>query len=77
MLFPMLYTMSNSKRASVKEVWRPVGDLGGWDLRFERHFNDWKMEMVENLFNLIKDKKINPLEQDRRVGSLQKMAISQ
>ena len=52
MLFPMLYTMSGSKRASVKEVWRPVGELGGWDLQFERHFNDWELETVENLFNL-------------------------
>ena len=66
MLFPMLYTMSGSKRASVKEVWRPIEDLRGWDLRFERHFNDWEMETVENLFNPIKDKKINLLEEDRR-----------
>ena len=66
MLFLMLYTMSGSKRASVKEVWWPIGELGGWDLRFERHFNDWELEMVENLFNLIKYKKINPLEEDRR-----------
>ena len=35
MLFPMLYTMSVPKRASVKEVWRPVGELGGWDLWFK------------------------------------------
>ena len=53
MLFPMLFTMSGSKRASMKEVWRPVGELRGWDLRFERHFNDWEMETMKNLFNLI------------------------
>ena len=29
MLFPILYTLSGSKRASVKEVWGPVGELGG------------------------------------------------
>ena len=72
MLFPMLYTMFGSKRASVKEVWRPVRERGGWDLRFERHFNDWELETVENLFNLIKDKKINPLEEDRRAWKLSK-----
>ena len=29
MLFPILYTMSSSKRVSVNEVWRLVGELGG------------------------------------------------
>ena len=72
MLFPMLYTMSGSKRASVKEVWRPVGELGGWDLWFEKHLIDWEMETVENLFNRIKDKKINPLEEDRMAWKLTK-----
>ena len=72
MLFPMLYTMFGSKRASVKEVWRLVGELGGWDLRFERQFNDWELETVEILFNLIKDKKIIPLEEDRRAWKLTK-----
>ena len=28
MFFPMLYTLFGSKRASVKEVWRPIGQLG-------------------------------------------------
>ena len=41
-------------------------------IRFERHFNDWELETVENLFNLIKDKKINPLEEDRKAWKLTK-----
>ena len=49
MFFPMLYTLSGSKVANVKEVWRLVGELGGWDLRFERHFNYWELETMENL----------------------------
>ena len=71
-LFLMLYTLSGSKGASVKEVWRPIRELGGWDLQFERHFNDWELEMVENLFNLIEYKKVNPLEEDRRAWNLTK-----
>ena len=41
-LFPPLYVLAGigSKGASVKDVWRPVGEQGGWDLHFERHFND-------------------------------------
>ena len=39
-LFPMLYVLTGSKGASVKEVWRPAGEQGGWDILFERHFND-------------------------------------
>ena len=31
-----------------------------------------EMETVENLFNLIKDKKINPLEEDKRAWKLTK-----
>ena len=72
MFFPILYTLFGSKVANVKEVWRLVGELRGWDLWFERHFNDWELEMMENLFNLIKDKKISSLEEDRRAWKLTK-----
>ena len=72
MIFPTLYILAGSKGASMKEVWKPTGEQGGWDLLFEKHFNDWELETVENLFNLIKDKKINSLEQDKRVWKLTK-----
>ena len=71
-LFPMLYTLASYKEAKVKEVWRLVGEQGGWDLRFERHFNDWELEKTENLFDMIKDKKIHSLEKDRRAWKLTK-----
>ena len=41
-----------------------IGD-GGADQKKE-------LETVENLFNLIKDKKINPLEEDRKAWKLTK-----
>ena len=60
MLFPTFYAMAESTGASVKEVWMPLTEEGGWSLCFKRPINDWERERVEGLIIVIKDKKINP-----------------
>ena len=60
MLYPILYVLAGTKGASVKEEWMPLEEEGGWNLRFERPFIEWEMDRVEDLINVIKDKKIQP-----------------
>ena len=38
--FPSLYEVAISKGAKVAELWEVTGTRGGWNFRFERHFND-------------------------------------
>ena len=45
--FPTLYAVAASKGAKVGEVWETTGDGGGWNLRFIRPFNDWKLEKTQ------------------------------
>ena len=45
--FPTLYAVAASKGAKVGEVWETIGDEGGWNLRFIRPFNDWKLEKTQ------------------------------
>ena len=48
-LFPRLYSLARLKEAKVMEVWENSEQGGGWNLCFERPFNEWEMENVENL----------------------------
>ena len=54
------------------EVWENSKKGGGWNLYFERPFNDWEMENVENLIGLIRGKNINPVEVDKLVCKVTK-----
>ena len=39
-IFPHLYSLVGSKGAMVAKVWDALGEEGGWNPRFVRHFND-------------------------------------
>ena len=56
--FPTLYAMAASKGAKVGEVWDTTRGEGGWNLRFIKPFNDWEMEEIQRLINLISSKNI-------------------
>ena len=38
--FPSLYEVASSKGDKVADLWEVTGTGGGWNFRFERHFND-------------------------------------
>ena len=38
--FPSLYEVASSKGDMVANLWEVTGTGGGWNFRFERHFND-------------------------------------
>ena len=54
-MFPRSYSLADSKEAKVKEVWETSGEEGGWNPCFERPFNDWEMESVEDFIGVIRD----------------------
>ena len=33
---------------------------GGWNLKFERHFNDWEMEEVQKFICIVNSKNLRP-----------------
>ena len=51
--------------AKVAEVWEALGDEGGWNPGFARHFNDWEMDVVQDFIETIQNKKIRSLVKDR------------
>ena len=64
----MLYAMATSKGVKVGEVWDTTRGEGGWDLRFTKPFNDWEMEEIQRLINLISSTKISQGERDKFFG---------
>lgn len=47
--FPHLYTLSSQKNARVSHVWSQQG----WDLVFRRALNDWEIEEVASLLEVL------------------------
>ena len=33
---------------------------GGWNFRFERHFNDWELEVVQNFLSIMNSRSCSP-----------------
>ena len=56
--FHSLYTMAVSKGAFVAETWDHSEEVGGWNPRFLRDFNDWELELVCCLFFALQGKRI-------------------
>ncbi|RVX17381.1 Retrovirus-related Pol polyprotein from transposon RE2 [Vitis vinifera] len=54
-IFPQLYTLAGHRIAKVSEVWDYSLGQGGWNLRLARDFNDWELEQIGNMLNLLKD----------------------
>ena len=55
--FPSLYEVASSKGAKVAELWRTGG---GWNFRFERHFNDWELEEAQRFLLTVSTKSLSP-----------------
>ncbi|RVW47779.1 hypothetical protein CK203_091747 [Vitis vinifera] len=51
------------KNATVNEVWDSSLGQGGWNLRFSRDFNDWELDLIGDLLNMLRDFRIS-LEDD-------------
>ena len=56
--FPHLYAMAVHKNATVEEMWDQNFGQGAWNLRFLRDFNDWALDMVDNLLLVLRGHRI-------------------
>ena len=54
-MFPQLFTLAGNRNAKASEVWDSSLGQGGWNLRLARDFNDWELEQIGNMLNLLKD----------------------
>ena len=63
--FPSLYEVAGSKGARVADLWEISGSKDGWNFRFERHFNDWEMEVVQNFLSIMNSKSCRPRLSDK------------
>ncbi|RVX20306.1 hypothetical protein CK203_004553 [Vitis vinifera] len=61
--YPQLFTLAGHKNAKVCEVWDSSMGQGGWNLSLARDFNDWEMDQIGIMLNLLKDFRTS-LEED-------------
>ena len=57
--------MAVHKEVMVADVWDISRAEGGWPLVFVRDFNDWEMEEMERLLQLLHRRKIMSYQEDR------------
>ena len=62
-IFPQLFSLAVQRNAMVNEVWDSSFGHGGWNLRFSRDFNDWELDLIGELLNLLRDCRVS-LEED-------------
>ena len=60
--FPQLCALVVHRNATVNEVWDSSLGQGGWNLRFSRDFNDWELDLIGDLFNMLRDFRISSEE---------------
>ncbi|RVX17395.1 Myosin-15 [Vitis vinifera] len=58
-----LFALAVHRNATVNEVWDSSLGQGGWNLRFSRDFNDWELNLIRDLLNMLRDFRIS-LEED-------------
>ena len=63
--FPSLYDVPSSKGAKVAKLWEVTGIGGGWNFRFEKHFNDWELEEAQRFICIVNTKSLSLLSDDR------------
>ncbi|KAJ9680532.1 hypothetical protein PVL29_019761 [Vitis rotundifolia] len=73
--FPSLFDFAVSKDARVADCWDAMGEVGGWNPRFLRPFNDWEVDEVESLLRIIQGKRLNAELEDRMVWNVTKNGI--
>ncbi|RVW14194.1 hypothetical protein CK203_102222 [Vitis vinifera] len=61
--FPQLFALMVHRNATVNEMWDSSLGQGGWNLRFYRDFNDWELDLIRGLLNMLRDFRIS-LEED-------------
>ena len=61
--FPNLFAMAAHRNATVEEMWNQNFGQGGWNLRFLRDFNDWELDTVGNLLDVLREHRVT-LEED-------------
>ena len=60
--FPHLYAIAAHRNATMDEMWDQNFGHGGWNLRILRDFNDWELDMVRNLFHVLRGHRITTEE---------------
>ncbi|RVW98717.1 Transposon TX1 uncharacterized 149 kDa protein [Vitis vinifera] len=52
--FPHLYILAANRNAKVEDLWDQNVGEGGWNLCFIRDFNDWEVELVGELLQVLR-----------------------
>ena len=60
--FPQLFALAVHRNATVNEMWDSSLGQGGWNLRFYRDFNDWELDLIRGLLNMLRDFRISSEE---------------
>ena len=58
-----IYSLFAHRNATVEEMWEQNFGQGGWNLRFLRDFNDWELDTVGNLLDVLREYRVT-LEED-------------
>ncbi|RVX09419.1 hypothetical protein CK203_015227 [Vitis vinifera] len=61
--FPQLFNVAAQRSATVGDIWDQNSGQGSWNLRFIRGFNDWELNMVDELLQILRSQSIT-LEED-------------
>ena len=61
-IFPQLFALAVHRNATINEVWDSSLGQGGWNLRFARDSNDWELDLIGAMFNMLRDFKISQEE---------------
>ena len=61
-IFPQLFALAVYRNATVNEMWDSSLGQRGWNLRFARDSNDWELDLIGALFNMLRDFKISQEE---------------
>ena len=64
-MFPNLFRLTAQKNARVADLWNWNSGEGGWNPIFLRSFNDWEMEEVNRFLQVLYNKQIRPLIEDK------------
>ena len=54
--------MAVHRNATVNDMWDPNSAQGGWNLIFHRDFNDWELDLIRGLLNMLRDFRISSKE---------------